>query len=194
MNDNSTRATLLLKIRDRSDATAWTDFVQIYAPLLYAYALKAGLQDADAADLAQDTMRQVICHIDRFEYQRDRGSFRGWLFTIARNGIRKNARSAAKKPRGVGDTTHQELLSEQAAPVEQDPWEPEYRRRIFEVASEKIKEDFHLATWQAFWRTSVDGVAAAEVAAELGVSLGAVYIARSRVLSRLREEVRELDE
>ena len=185
---------MLLKIRDRSDATAWTDFVQIYTPLLYAYALKAGLQDADAADLAQDTLRQVVCHIDRFEYQRDRGSFRGWLFTIARNGIRKNALKTTKNPRGVGDTTHQELLSEQPAPDEQDPWEPEYRRRIFEVASEKIKGDFHLATWQAFWRTSVDGIAAAEVAAELGVSVGAVYIARSRVLSRLREEVRKLDE
>lgn len=194
MTSESTRATLLLKIRDTSDSRSWMEFVHIYTPLLYAYALKAGLQDSDAADVAQETLSQVIRHIGRFEYQRDRGTFRGWLFTIARNGIRKHANRGKRMVRGSGDTDHQALLDQAPSPNGEDPWEMEYQRRLFEMAAERIREEFRPATWQAFWRTSVEGIEASRVSEELRMSLGAVYIARSRVLTRLREEVRRLDE
>jgi RNA polymerase sigma-70 factor (ECF subfamily) len=181
----------LLKVRDSSNSQAWSEFTTIYVPLLYAYAVKAGLQDCDAADLAQDTLRQVVRYLGSFEYNESRGSFRGWLLTIARNLIRKSWRARANV--ATGGTDHLQLLSAQPSRSEKDQFELEYRRRLFELASERVVGEFQPATWQAFWKTAVENVPAASVAEQLELSVGAVYIARSRVLSRLRAEVARLD-
>lgn len=190
----ATRATLLIKIRNPSDSQAWSEFVSIYAPLLYGYALKAGLQDSDAADLAQDALQQVVRHIQKFDYQPERGSFRGWLLTIARNFIRKQFKRDHLQPRGSGDTLQMQLLGEYASPEEASQWELEYRKRLFELAVDRVKHEFRPTTWQAFWRTAVEGADGLTVGQELQLSVGAVYIARSRVLGRLRQEVAKLDE
>ena len=84
MTAQKTSASLLLRIRDRRDESAWGDFLKVYMPLVYSYGLKYGLQDPDAADLAQETMRRVVRSIGAFEYDPVKGSFRGWLLTVAR--------------------------------------------------------------------------------------------------------------
>src|SRR5688572_14360983 len=107
-----TRASLLLRIRDPSDRLAWGEFVQLYAPLIHAYGMHHGLQDADAADLVQEVLRRVSRVAGKFEYDRERGSFRGWLLTVTRNEVRKMAARRGRQPAGSGDTQMREILEQ----------------------------------------------------------------------------------
>jgi RNA polymerase sigma-70 factor (ECF subfamily) len=189
-----TRATLLVRIRDSRDREAWGQFVEIYAPLVYQAARRAGLQDADASDLTQDVLRSVARSIHRLDYDPRRGTFRSWLYTITRNALRRFLASRRRQPRSTGNSDVQSLLEGIAVPnVEPVDWEQEYRRRLLSCAAERVRPSFEPATWQAFWQTAVEGRPGREVAAGLNLSVGAVYIARSRVLARLREEVRLLE-
>jgi RNA polymerase sigma factor (sigma-70 family) len=189
-----TRASLLLRIRDPNDGLAWSEFVSLYAPLLHAYAMRNGLQDADAADLAQDTLRHVLRAAPGFTYDPAKGAFRGWLFTIARNEIRKFSARTARQTTGTGDTDVRRLLEAQPD-REPDPgeWDREYQLHLFNWAADRVKADFRDKTWQAFWRTVVQGEDIDTVARELSMTCGAVYIARSRVTARIREEIRAVD-
>lgn len=197
MNYLDTRATLLLKIRDLKDRTAWSEFVALYTPLLYSYAIKAGLQDADAADVAQESMCDVVRSIRSFEYDASKGSFRGWLLTVTRNRIRKRMSPSQRRSTGSGDTAVHQLLQEQPQASEnaiEQAWEQEYQLRLFHWAAERIRSEFRDATWQAFWKTTVENIPIEQAAESLGVTAGAVYVARSRVLARLRTVVSELEQ
>src|SRR5262245_20308999 len=187
----ATRASLLLRLRDAQDAEAWSRFVDLYAPLVHSYARKQGLQDADAADLTQEVLRAVAGAAGRFEYDPARGSFRSWLYTVVRNKLHNFRAPARRIPRGTGDTSAQELLEQQPAPEEDGTlWEEEHRRHLLAWAAARVKEQVQASTWEAFWRTAVEGKSGKEVAGELGLSVAAVYLARGRVMARLREEVR----
>jgi RNA polymerase sigma factor (sigma-70 family) len=191
-----TRVTLLARLRDGNDADAWREFVALYAPVVYGFARKRGLQDADAADLMQDVLRSVAAHMPQLEYDRAKGTFRGWLYTITRNKVYNFLNSQRRRPRGTGDSGAQQRL-EQEPNRDGEPdadWEREYQKRLADQAMERVRGEFQPATWQAFWKTAVDGRGAQQVAAELKMSPGAVYVAKSRVLSRLREEVQVLQE
>src|SRR5262249_40854979 len=124
-----TRPSLLVRIRDPRDGLAWSQFVDIYAPLVYGYARKCGLQDADAADITQEVLRSVSTAAKKLEYDPKRGSFRGWLFTVVRNRLRNFLASRAHKERGSGDTEQHLLLQEQPAPKEQ--WDQDYEQHLF---------------------------------------------------------------
>jgi RNA polymerase sigma-70 factor (ECF subfamily) len=193
MSQLDTRATLLFRVRDAQDQSAWAEFVELYMPLVYSYALKTGLQEADAADAAQETLLLVVRAIPSFHYEPERGSFRGWLLTILRNQLRRRAQRASQQSAGSGDTRILELLHEQPGREELDVWEREYRLRLFHWAAARVKDSFRESTWQAFWKTTVEGNAIAETALSLGVSEGAIYIARSRVLARIRKEIEQAE-
>ncbi|HEV3121156.1 MAG TPA: sigma-70 family RNA polymerase sigma factor [Isosphaeraceae bacterium] len=188
----ATRRSLIVKLRDSTDAAAWTEFVTLYEPLVYRLARRKGLQDADARDLCQEVFRAVAQAVDRWDPAR--GSFRGWLSTIARNLLVNFLTRRQHQLRGSGSTSVQDLLD--ARPVT-DPsatamFEAEYKTRVFQWAADEVRGEFAQATWQAFWQTAVEDRPASEVAAQLGLSVGAVYIARSRVLSRLRRRIEQL--
>jgi RNA polymerase sigma-70 factor (ECF subfamily) len=192
----TTRYSLVLRLRDRDDETAWAEFVDIYQPLLYRLARNKGLQDSDARDLCQDVFAAVASAIERWDPDPAKGRFRGWLFRIARNLIVKFLVCQRRLPRGTGRTSIQDLLEAQPecdAEAEAE-FTAEFRRRAFHWAAEQVKREFADSTWQAFWRTGVENRSITAVAKELGLSAGAVYIARSRVLCRLRERVEELSE
>jgi RNA polymerase sigma factor (sigma-70 family) len=191
----ATRASLLVRLRDPRDAAAWGEFVELYAPLVYGYARRQGLQDADAADLTQDVLGAVAGTIGRLDYDPARGAFRNWLFTVVRRKLANRRAAAENRARGSGDTAMQQLLEECPAPdgVEAD-WQDEWDRRVFAWACEQVRSGVTGMTWKAFWQTAVDGRSGKEVAAELGMSIAAVYLARSRVLARLRELVQSVDE
>jgi RNA polymerase sigma-70 factor (ECF subfamily) len=189
MSPFDTRATLLVRIRDPQDQASWREFVDLYMPLLHSYAIKMGFQDADAADAAQETLLRVSKAIGSGQYQSSKGSFRGWLLTVLRNTLRLHASRAKHSARGTGDTGMLELLREQPDRQQLDLWEREYQLRMFHWAAERVQSSFQQTTWKAFWETTVVGKSIASVAQELGVSTGAVYIARSRVLSSLRQEI-----
>jgi RNA polymerase sigma-70 factor (ECF subfamily) len=189
-----TRPSLLVRLRDPADGPAWKQFVEIYAPLVYGFCRKKGLQDADAADLTQDVLHIVARAIERLDYDPRRGSFRGWLFTVVRNRVRNFQERQVHRVRGQGDTAMLEILQEQAAPVPEEDrwWDEEHERRLLHWAAEQVRPAVEPATWQAFWRTAVEGRAAKEVAAGLGMTVAAVYMARSRVLARLKEVVQQV--
>ena len=188
-----TRASLLVRLRDARDQDAWRQFVQVYAPLVYGFARKRGLQDADAADLMQEVLQSVAGAVGRLDYDPRRGSFRGWLYTITRNKVHNFLAGRRHQVRGSGDTGAHLRLEEQAGPADEDsgPWDQEYERRLFDWAAQRVRREFQDATWQAFWRTAVEGQGAKEAGAALGMSVGAVYVAKSRILARIKEEVQQ---
>jgi RNA polymerase sigma-70 factor (ECF subfamily) len=192
----TTRPSLLIRIRDANDREAWRQFVDIYAPLIYGLARKRGLQDADAADVTQDVFRAVAAVISSWDYDPKRGSFRGWLHTVTRNKI--NDFLARKQARGTGDTATQEFLEQQpdwATPDEDETsWQREAQQRIFAWAAERIRGEFQDSTWKAFWQVAVEGKSGEETARELHLSVGAVYVAKSRVLARLKKEIEHLQQ
>lgn len=190
-----TRVSLLLRIRNPQDARAWSEFVQLYAPLLHSYAMKNRLQDADAADLAQDTLRLVLRAAPEFVYEPSKGSFRGWLFTIARNEIRKFVTRKASRNRGTGDSEVRDILAEHPdeEPSESE-WDKEYQLNLFYWAARRVQPEFREASWQAFWRTMVNNEPVDSVAKDLGISTGAIYIARSRVTARIKQEIETVEE
>jgi RNA polymerase sigma-70 factor (ECF subfamily) len=190
----STRPSLLVRVRDHGDHEAWAQFVEVYGPLIYGFARKQGLQDADAADLMQDALRVISGALRGLEYDPQRGSFRGWLFTVVRHQLLR-FRSRQNRPgRGTGDSSAQHRLLEVAVSEEHHAaqWDEEYERRQFAWAAEQVRKQVQPATWQAFWQTAVEGLAGQEVATALGMSVAAVYLAKSRVMARLKEQVRLL--
>ena len=185
-----TRASLLIQIRDGTNQLAWREFVSLYGPVVYGFARKRGLQDADAADLMQEVMRSVASAIGQLDYDRKRGSFAGWLFTITRNKVFNFLAARRIRPQGSGDTDTNRLLNSKPDPSEgSDTWELEYQRQIAAIAMERIKPEFQESTWRAFQLTAVEGVSAPDAARQTGLSTGAVYVAKSRVLARLKSEV-----
>jgi RNA polymerase sigma factor (sigma-70 family) len=186
-----TRPSLLLRLRDAADAEAWHLFVDLYAPLVYGLYRRHGLQDADAADLTQDVFRRVADAVRALDYDPRKGTFRGWLHTVARNRLRDWL--ARRCERGSGDSAVQQRLEEQPAPPAADPdWDRDYERRVFAWAAGQVRHEFRDSTWQAFWLTAVEGRSGPAAAAALGLSLGAVQVAKSRVLARLKEVVAPL--
>ncbi len=135
-------------------------------------------------------MRSVSDAIARLDYDRNQGTFRGWLFTITRNKVFNFFSARRIRPQGSGDTTTNRLLDTQPDSSDgADAWEMEYQRRLAALAMERVKSEFQESTWRAFWLTAVEGVAVTDVARQIGISSGAIYVAKSRVLARLKEEV-----
>jgi RNA polymerase sigma factor (sigma-70 family) len=192
----TTRRSLVLRLRDPHDEAAWAEFVDIYEPLVYRLARNKGLQDADAQDLCQEVFRAVAGAIERWDPDPAKGRFRAWLFRIARNLLVNFLAGQRRQVRGSGSTSVQEMLEAQPTGDAQAEAEfrTEFQRRAFRWAAEQVKNEFTDSTWQAFWRTGVENRPIATVAKELGLSTGAVYIARSRVLARLRDRVERLTE
>jgi RNA polymerase sigma-70 factor (ECF subfamily) len=192
----STKPSLLLRIRDPMDNGAWQRFVGIYTPFIYNVCRKRGLQSADAADVAQDVMRRVAQAISKFEYDPGVGAFRSWLFSVTRNSLNDFLRKQRRAPSGSGQTTVHALLDEQPdpAPGDRDDWRDSWRQHLLDWAIERVRHQFEPETWKAFWATSVEDRPVEQVARELKRSSGAVYIARSRVMARLRKLVEEVDD
>src|SRR5262245_8104677 len=135
-----TRASLLVRLRDPRDNDAWRQFIDLYAPLVYGYLRKQGLQDADAADLTQDVLQAVAAGVGRLEYDPDKGAFRNWLFTLVRRKLSNWRRAEKSRPRASEDADALCLLEQSPAP---DPlsaaWEAEWEEQLFAWASEQVR-------------------------------------------------------
>ncbi len=190
-----TRPSLLLRLRDAQDEQAWGQFVDLYAPLVYDYGRRHGLQDADAADLMQIVLRVVVTAIQRLDYDPRRGSFRSWLFTIVRSQLCNLRRRKYQFAQGTGNSSVQRRLEEEPAPDHQTAaWEAEYQQRLFAWAVEQVRPQVRPATWQAFWQTAVEGQPIREVATALSLSVASVHLARSRVMARLKAILEQAQE
>jgi RNA polymerase sigma-70 factor (ECF subfamily) len=179
-----TPVSLLERLRRPADPEAWARFVHLYTPLLASWASRAGLQDEDAADLIQEVFTLLLRKLPEFSYDSSK-SFRAWLRTVALNKWRERVRRPALPVKGDDQT-----LAGVAGP---DPaeafWEAEYRTHLVGEALRLMQAQFAALIWQACWETVVHDRPDAEVAAALGMTPGAVRVARFRVLTRLRQEL-----
>ncbi len=191
----SLSSTLLEQLRWRRPE-AWERFVRLYGGLIHRWCRRAGLTAEDAADVLQEVLAAVMLHLPDFCRDQPGGSFGGWLATITRNKVRDHYRRRHGRAEARGGSTAQRQLSEIPQPPElseesirvdadSQSW---LSRRVLET----IRAEFEVRTWQAFWRTTVDGQPPAYVADDLQMSVAAVYMAKSRVLRRLRQAMGEL--
>lgn len=188
----STRESLLVRLGDGQDLQAWNDFVDLYSPVVYGFARRQGLQDADAADLVQEVLRSVSRSLG--SYDRNKGRFRSWLMAVVRRRLTEFWAARRRTVAGSGDTQVQGCLEQiSAADGSEQLWELEYRQSVFRYAATRIRGEFEESTWRAFWLTTVDGKTTREVAQSLGISDGAVYIAKCRVMARLKKEVQRIE-
>ncbi len=194
MGPPSTRSSLLFRLQSTGDDDAWAQFVRLYAPLLYDYARRHGLQDADSADLTQDVLRAIMTTADRLGEIHRRGSLRSWLFTVAHHKVYDAQARARRQERGSGDSGVLARLAAEPDRADHGSWEQEYRQRLFAWAAERVRQDSSVKAWQAFAQTAVEGRPASEVARALGMTVAAVYLAKSRVMARLKEQIRQWEE
>jgi RNA polymerase sigma-70 factor (ECF subfamily) len=178
-----TPASLLQRLRQAPDQESWSRFVQLYLPLICYWGRGAGLQDADVADLSQEVLTVLFRTLPAFDYDRHK-SFRHWLRTVTLNKLRE-LRRRRRVPVPANEGTLDDLPADEGGA----PWEAEHNRYVAARALELMRTDFETTTWQACWQTTVDNRSGAEVARRLGMTVAAVYAARSRVLRRLREEL-----
>lgn len=185
-----TRASLILRLRHSDDQVAWSEFVEIYQPLIFRLARRKGLQEADALDLTQDVMTRVAKAIRQFD-PHGAGTFRGWISRITRNLAIDFLRSKHRRQVTADDSSIRQMI-ENTPSIEDSRWfDVEHRRQVFAWAAGKIKHEFQDSTWNAFWETAVQQVPVKQVAESMGLSPGAVYIARSRVIAKLKQKVNQ---
>jgi RNA polymerase sigma-70 factor (ECF subfamily) len=181
---------LLLRVKDPDDHDAWLQFAEIYQPIIYRMARRRGLQDADAQDLSQKVLASVSERIADWEHNPDRGRFSTWLTVVTRNAIIDSVRRL-RPDTGEGGSAIIRQLQRLPASDQQTASEiqTEYRRQMFRRAACLVRREFEPSSWQAFWMTSIESVGVSEAAGRLGLTTGAVYAARSRIMRRLREVV-----
>jgi RNA polymerase sigma factor (sigma-70 family) len=189
-----TRPTLLLRVRDARDSDAWEQFIDIYTPLVTGYCRKLGLQSADASDVTQEVFSAVTLAVRNFEYDPSKGSFRSWLLRVTRNKIGHFFNKKKREPQGSGETAVHKFLEAQPSLEDSREWDRQYKRRLFDWAAEEIRPEFQGTTWDAFWRTTVERESSQTVADDLGMKVGAVYQAKSRVMARLRLRILEIED
>lgn len=185
---HTTPISLLERLKQPAETQAWDRFVELLAPVIYAWTRRLGLKETDAADLIQEVFLLLLQKLPEFRYDPHK-SFRAWLRTVTLNKFRGLSRRRPL-PRADG-----QRLEEIAGPDDTDPfWEVEYRRHLVSRAMQLMQAEFEPATWKACWETVAYGKPAEQVARQLGISVNAVYLAKSRVLRRLHQELEGLVE
>ena len=190
-----TRASLILRLKDAADVAAWGEVASVYGPLVFRMAVRQGLQAADADDVVQEVFAAVASRVSKWIEQPQRGRFRGWLLAIARN-IAINV--LTRRPHGgVGRGGDEAISALTSLPAAAGPlssqFDIEYQREVYRWAAEQVRESVAKITWDAFHLTHMEEVTIADAAELLGISVGKVYIARSRVMSRLRELAKQFE-
>ncbi|WP_439629032.1 RNA polymerase sigma factor [Gemmata sp.] len=185
-----TSATLLARLRDARDGDAWGRLNDLYTPLIRSWAVRLGVRGSDAEDLTQDVLAVVVRRFPEFVHPERPGAFRGWLRAIAANCAREAWRAKKVAPRAPGGTDFGSYLARLEDPGDDlsREWDRQHDVYVTRRLLERIKPDFEPKTWDLFQGFVLEGRAAEEVAAACGTTPNAVYIAKSRVLARLRDE------
>lgn len=182
---DSTSVSLLRRLREPKGEVAWTRFVELYAPLIFYWARQKGLNVTDAADLVQDVLATLVVRLRDFQYDAEQ-RFRGWLRTITLN----RAHDLYRRKAARQEVTDPAILEQLTVVDDTDLFmESEYRSLLVHRALQLLKSEFRDTTWQAGWLQVVEGLKASDVSIQLGLPLNSVYLAKSRLLARLREEL-----
>lgn len=189
-----TRPSLLLRIRDPRDDEAWATFVDVYGRLVYRHCRGRGLSHEDSENVSQEVFAQVSQSIRGFDYQPDLGRFRDWLGTVTRNEINRLFKKEGRVVHGRGGVEDECGLQNAVSREEDTAWTEEFNAHLFATALARSRPHFEEQTWRAFELVWLEKRPAVEVAQQLKVPIDRVYVAKSRVLERLQQEVQELAE
>lgn len=185
--NSTTNLSLLLKLRSKTETAAWSQFVKLYAPLVHQWVGTIGIQEPDRSDVAQDVFMVLLGKMSTFQYDAGR-SFRGWLRTITLNKCRDLLRSRRSKVEPVVLERIEQASKDDTGLLT----EAEYRNHLANSALSLMREHFSESTWRACWAHVAEGRSAKDISIELGITENAVYLARARVLKRLRVELEGL--
>ncbi len=186
---SSTDTSLIERVRC-DDSRAWRDLVDLYGPLVAFWCRKQGLSGSSVADTVQDVFLAVLRSLGNYQAARQSGGFRGWLWGITRHKCIDVIRKEARHPDAVGGSTAWQAVEQIAFEDDEgDPTDADEIHRLLRRAMSQIEDEFEPKTWQAFLRTTIDGVSTAVVAQELGLTRNAVRQYRSRILRRLRKQL-----
>jgi RNA polymerase sigma-70 factor (ECF subfamily) len=186
----STSSSLLRRLK-AGEPDAWGRLVELYGPTVYRWCRQCGVAAQDAGDVCQEVFSSVATHVEQFRRDKPGDSFRGWLWTIARNKAQDYFRRRAGEPPARGGSEHRNFLAGLPAEASEVSisCEPPADHALVRRALEAVRGEVEPATWQAFWRTTMEGHSSAEVARDLGLSPNAVRQAKYRLLRRLRQEL-----
>lgn len=186
---------LVARLQQPGDQAAWREFLELYEPFLRGFFRNRGLQDADAGDLTQQVLMSVARRVGDWKPDGREASFRRWLVTIARHAVIKFLLRGDRAPQVIGGTDFLDWLNQAPPPSSDDEHRAadEYRQEVFQWALRQIHGEFQPSTWEAFWQTSIENEPIERYARSSGMSPGAIYMARSRVMARLRTKVGEFD-
>jgi RNA polymerase sigma-70 factor, ECF subfamily len=190
----NTRISLIARLSDISDHEAWREFAALYEPFIYRQGRRFGLQPADARELVQEVLIAVSKAVRNFEVAPDRGRFRTWLYAVGRNVCLRYLAKLRSRELSGQNSELTALLTELPNRESTDTGELniELQRHFFLAMSRQVRSEFRPNTWSAFWQTAVENHSIQSVAEGLKLSVGAVYVARSRVMARLKELIQEV--
>jgi RNA polymerase sigma-70 factor (ECF subfamily) len=190
---HETRHSLLFRAQTGQEE-AWKDLTDLYRPLILAWLGRQGVPARDLEDLSQDVLLSVVKHLPAFEHSGQRGAFRSWLRTIVCNRTTDYWRACDARNQASGGSGATAALQQIADPGSDlnRQWDEEHDRFVVHCLLDLVEEEFEPVTLQAFRRLALDGASGAEAAQELGLSVAAVYVAKSRVLARIRQEAEGL--
>jgi RNA polymerase sigma factor (sigma-70 family) len=188
-----TRHSLIQRLQDGGDNAAWEEFASIYRPVIVRIALRKQMQFDDAEDLAQQVLLLVLKNINKWKSDPARARFRTWLQTVVRNAT-MNALSRRPKDQASGGTDSLQQLHQRPDKADSLSFDLEWQREILRWVAQQVRGEFESTTWTAFWDTAIEQSPAQDVAEKIGKSVGAVYIARSRVMQRIKQRIAELDQ
>lgn len=190
MQPPETRPSLIVRLKSEQNALAWTEFVAAYEPFLRRLVQRWGVAERHVPDVTQQVLVAIARSVEGWRDDGDPASFRRWLNRVARNVVLKFMSRQRRQIGGQGGTDLQELLDRVPDPRDDEARKYEYELVVW--AAEQVRGEFRETSWKAFWATLVDGRPVADVAAELGVTPGSIYMSRSRIMARIRAKVREV--
>ncbi len=188
-----TRLSLLKRLQGERDERAWVEFVRMYEPVVLRLMRRRGLQESDARDATQQVLVRISGAIERYEPDGAAASFRRWLYCIARNVVVSFFRQRSRQPELLDGYRSADAAEPPSADPEFDLFDCEFQQQVLAWATEQVRQEFRDTTWRAFVETSIHGRQIAEVARELNLSHGSIYVARSRIIARLRQKVGEFE-
>jgi RNA polymerase sigma-70 factor (ECF subfamily) len=192
-NMDETRLSLLFRAQT-GEADAWKDLTALYHPMIIGWLNRQGVPASDLDDLSQEVLLSVVKHLPNFQHSNRRGAFRSWLRTIVCSRTADYWRASdtgTQADGGSGATAALQLIADPNSDLNRQ-WDEQHDRYVFNRLLDLVEEEFEATTMQAFRRLALNGASGAETAAELGLSVAAVYAARSRVLRRIRQEAEGL--
>ncbi len=191
MNQPETRRSLIVRLKGDDNERAWVDFVTVYEPFLRHLVTRLGVPDRHSADVVQQVLLAIAKSVDGWIDDGKTASFRRWVATVARNIVIKFMNRERRQAGGRGGTELVDLLEQLPATPDREQVD-RYEHELIVWAAEQVRDEFIDTSWVAFWATVVDGKSVRDVAAELGISCGSIYMSRSRIMARIRRKVDEV--